>query len=772
MRTRRSFSALLAGASLLSMAYSNPCSWAFPGGQSFAGTNALPGLDSSARSIAIGEPAASDSPDSTLFTEGTRAINESRWADAVRIFAQAAAERGEHADGALYWKAYAEDKLNQAKEAEDTCAALRGSYPKSPWIEDCGALQVEIRSKTGKRIELDPNQSDDVKLLQLNAMMRQDEPRALAEIQGILNGDASERLKKEAQFILGQHYSDTTYPQIVRISYVEGDVRIQRGAPTGKAESTLWEQAVVDLPLESGFSLVTGTGRAEVEFENASTLYLGENSVMAFNDLHTTAGVPYTDLALLSGTVSLHIHPYVAGELFILRTLTENLLSKYPDKSYVRLESYTNGLAVTPLEGGGLRLPGFSKDAAKDGLTYTYRDGQLEDAEGRQSDVAFSDWDAWVATRVAQRDAAIATVMEASGLSTPIPGMANLAGQGTFFDCAPYGTCWEPNGVAESGDETARWEPKEGSMGNRPRLLLASFHPQSVRPQAMQSASQGASVQRELHASFPCMPDVLRYRQIKDPVTGKQTISSTAFAQTEPYDWAVCHAGTWVRHKKHYAWVAGTKRHHIDPVRWIKCDHRIAFVPLHPYDVKGQPAINIKHEVFEVSGKIDIAVHPVKLEPNRPVDFLSAPPKEYRVAPLQPLAHLEAPRMEARALGTLTGIKSGASSRASIPVRFDPKSLSFTMPRQEIHGGKPATVFTPMTNRNGTLQARGEGFHGGSGSGGNSHGGANSGSPSGAHNGGSSSASGASSHSGGGSTTSTSSSSSSSTSSSGGGSHH
>jgi hypothetical protein len=35
-----------------------------------------------------------------------------------------------------------------------------------------------------------------------------------------------------------------------------------------------------DLPIEVGFSLVTGSGRAEIEFEDASTLYLGENSVL------------------------------------------------------------------------------------------------------------------------------------------------------------------------------------------------------------------------------------------------------------------------------------------------------------------------------------------------------------------------------------------------------------------------------------------------------------------------------------------------------------
>ena len=57
---------------------------------------------------------------------------------------------------------------------------------------------------------------------------------------------------------------------------------------------------------------------------------------------------------------------------------------------------------------------------------------------------AFAEWDKWVADRVAQRTAATADVMKEAGLTTPLPGLAGMKGQGTFFACAPYGTCWEP----------------------------------------------------------------------------------------------------------------------------------------------------------------------------------------------------------------------------------------------------------------------------------------------------------------------------------------
>src|ERR1700749_480012 len=122
-----------------------------------------------------------------------------------------------------------------------------------------------------------------------------------------------------------------TYPQIVRIRYVEGDVRISRGE-----KNAVWETAVADLPLETGFNLVTGAGgRSEIEFEDASTVYLDETSALAFNELSTTAGLPHTALGLLTGTATLHLHLRSPGETFVLKTPTDEISRDYPSRTYV-----------------------------------------------------------------------------------------------------------------------------------------------------------------------------------------------------------------------------------------------------------------------------------------------------------------------------------------------------------------------------------------------------------------------------------------------------
>jgi VWFA-related protein len=168
-------------------------------GQAFSGAIAPAGME--------GGLSAASAPDSGAYASGTRAINEGRWADAVTIFRKVWEMHGEYADGALYWKAYAENKQGQASHALDTCVELRRDFPRSRWIDECGALEIEIRARSGQPVQQTPVQDEDLKLLELNSLMRQDEPRALAQIQEILNGDSPERLKERAVFILTQSQS-------------------------------------------------------------------------------------------------------------------------------------------------------------------------------------------------------------------------------------------------------------------------------------------------------------------------------------------------------------------------------------------------------------------------------------------------------------------------------------------------------------------------------------------------------------------------------------
>ena len=56
-------------------------------------------------------------------------------------------QKGAKADAALYWKAYAQNKQGQRAEALATIAALRKDYPKSRYLSDAKALEVEVKAE-------------------------------------------------------------------------------------------------------------------------------------------------------------------------------------------------------------------------------------------------------------------------------------------------------------------------------------------------------------------------------------------------------------------------------------------------------------------------------------------------------------------------------------------------------------------------------------------------------------------------------------------------
>jgi hypothetical protein len=233
---------------------------------------------------------------------------------------------------------------------------------------------------------------------------------------------------------------EKTDAQIVRIRSLEGDVRVARGG-VGDAE---WEQAEADLPLATGFNLATGVGRAEIEFEDGSTVYLGENSALAFDELSTLGGVPRTQLNLLTGVATLHVQPALAGETFILKTPTDRITTTFPGRRYLRVNSYLDAIAMTP------QVVAAGKTTA--GETVFRNNGKVVEHDGPDDSKAFAAWDGWVAGRDALRTAELNAVVSASGLPASTPGLADMNRQGAFFPCAPYGTCWEPP-AAEAGQD-------------------------------------------------------------------------------------------------------------------------------------------------------------------------------------------------------------------------------------------------------------------------------------------------------------------------------
>jgi hypothetical protein len=148
-----------------------------------------------------------DSNDDRLYESGQRALDRSQWNSALTDFTQVANHGGARADGALYWKAYSLNKLGRRDEAVSAIADLRKSYAKSRWLDDAGALEIEVKQAAGQNVSPDAQPDEELKLLALNALATSDPDRALPLLENLLKSPQPLRLKERALFVLAQNGS-------------------------------------------------------------------------------------------------------------------------------------------------------------------------------------------------------------------------------------------------------------------------------------------------------------------------------------------------------------------------------------------------------------------------------------------------------------------------------------------------------------------------------------------------------------------------------------
>ncbi len=144
-----------------------------------------------------------------VYQQAKKLADKGQWEEALKVFDEASLKGGSRADGALYWKAYAQNKLNQQAEALTTLAELKKSFPDSRWLKDARALEEEIR-RAGRQPPDDPGSQTDeeLKLLAINNLMHTDPEKALPILLKLLDGNASSRIKEKALFVLSQSGSD------------------------------------------------------------------------------------------------------------------------------------------------------------------------------------------------------------------------------------------------------------------------------------------------------------------------------------------------------------------------------------------------------------------------------------------------------------------------------------------------------------------------------------------------------------------------------------
>ena len=254
-----------------------------------------------------------------------------------------------------------------------------------------------------------------------------------------------------------------SHARIVRLSDVQGSVQMSHGA--GEKLS----RAFINLPLVEGSHIKTGPdGRAEVEFEDGSTLRLATETEVDFSRLSLADdGSKLNTAQLLSGMVYANVHTKKrgSGDEFVLNFARDSVT--VPEAAHFRLAiDGTNHATLAVFRGKcSAKLPSGQFDVTdKHSAGIKFSDAVVGTGTG-QSDAAATDRrdadptkdsvmiaknyvsqpsDEWDRQQSEYHDRNASTTT-ASKLGSPyVYGMSDLNYYGNFRNVPGYGSVWQP----------------------------------------------------------------------------------------------------------------------------------------------------------------------------------------------------------------------------------------------------------------------------------------------------------------------------------------
>lgn len=237
-----------------------------------------------------------------------------------------------------------------------------------------------------------------------------------------------------------------SHARIVRVSYLDGHVQIDRAGVQGL------EKAILNTPVVQGTHIVTGhDGLAEVEFEDQSAVRLAENSDVRFRQLSMNdAGAKVNEIEVVKGTVYFDVHSRTAdvyrveaeGNTFLIHRDTQARLSASPEQ--LRAAVFKGNVELT----GQPQLVSVRK---KETLSL---DPNHPSGFAVTSGVETLPVDAWNT----EREAYANSYARNTGLGGPKSGfgLQDLNYYGNFFYTSGLGYVWQPFGFA---GYMAGWDP-------------------------------------------------------------------------------------------------------------------------------------------------------------------------------------------------------------------------------------------------------------------------------------------------------------------------
>jgi len=232
-----------------------------------------------------------------------------------------------------------------------------------------------------------------------------------------------------------------SHVRIVRLSYIEGGVTIDRN--TGQ-----FEKAILNLPITEGTKLRTSDGRAEVEFEDGSTMRLASNTNVQFTKLSLQdSGGKLSVADVQSGTVYVDFAAAKHDELTLLFGNSKTTLTQ---AAHLRIDANDQSTALAVFK-GDVQVEGASGTVqVKKNQTASFEAGENAKAVVAKNiePEPMDNWD--------KKQSEYHQVYASNSYTNYSPyayGTGDLAYYGNFFSAPGYGMMWQPYFIG------AGWDP-------------------------------------------------------------------------------------------------------------------------------------------------------------------------------------------------------------------------------------------------------------------------------------------------------------------------
>lgn len=229
--------------------------------------------------------------------------------------------------------------------------------------------------------------------------------------------------------------SAENHVRIVRLSYINGDVQVDRGDGSG------FQQALPNMPIVEGLKVVTGAdGVAELEFEDGSTFRITPETEVQVRQLALEdSGATLSSVSLAHGTAYIDFRRH-KDDVFELVIPQHQIALQHDVRVRVEVAQDEADLAV---------FSGQLEVAQPDRVVRVKKNETLDFSDAEQFTVAHeietAPYDDWSREREKYREKYASAID--SGSSTVNYGLADLAYYGSSFDLPGYGWVWQPYGI-------------------------------------------------------------------------------------------------------------------------------------------------------------------------------------------------------------------------------------------------------------------------------------------------------------------------------------